>query len=115
MNVSTKPRLIEPGVKFFLNETLKNCHETKKKYFNQIVNIGLFILFIAIFGFILRVKYKGKLTPREKRIRDIKTQEYLVSKLKVMEVDRRRNRQDLITNLPVHKSEFQPEIRNLYN
>ena len=31
-----------------------------------------------------------------------------------MEVDRRRNRQDLITNLPVYKSEFEAAHRNLY-
>ena len=28
----TKPRLIEPGVKYFLNETLKQCRIFKNKY-----------------------------------------------------------------------------------
>ena len=27
-----KPRLTEPGVKYFLNETLKQCHTFKNKH-----------------------------------------------------------------------------------
>ena len=37
------PRLIEPGVKSFLNSTLKTCREFKNKYNNTLLNIGLFI------------------------------------------------------------------------
>ena len=114
MNPIGNPRLTEPGVKFFLNQTLKNCHQTKKNYYNMIVNTCLLFLFVLIFGILLRIKYKGKLTPREKRIKERKIQEYLISKLKIMEVDRRRQKQDLITNLPMYKSEFQASERNLY-
>ena len=81
MNTVSNPRLIEPGVKFFLHETLKNCHQNKKEYYNMLVNAGLLLLFILIFGIILRIKYKGKLTPREKRIKERKIQEYLISNL----------------------------------
>ena len=35
MNTVSNPRLTEPGVKFFLNQTLKNCHQTKKNYHNM--------------------------------------------------------------------------------
>ena len=47
-------------------------------------------------------------------IKERKIQEYLISKLKIMEVDRRRKNQDLITNLPMYKSEFHASERNLY-
>ena len=114
MNSALKPRLTEPGVRFFLDNTLKNCHQTKKDYFDKIVNSCLFFLFLFILGIILRTKYKGKLTPREKKIKERKLQEYLIAKLKIMEVDRRRNQQDLITNLPIYKSEFEATHRNLY-
>ena len=30
----TKPILIEPGVRYFLNETLKQCHIFKENYNN---------------------------------------------------------------------------------
>ena len=114
MNSIGNPKLTEPGVKFFLNQTLKNCHETKKNYYDMIVNTCLLFIFILIFGAILRIKYKGKLSPKEKRIKERKIQEYLISKLKIMEVDRRRKNQDLITNLPMYKSEFHASERNLY-
>ena len=41
-NDFSKPKLTEPGVKFFLNETLKQCHIIKNNFHNTIFNIGLF-------------------------------------------------------------------------
>ena len=29
----SKPILTEPGVKYFLNETLKQCHKFKEEYY----------------------------------------------------------------------------------
>ena len=34
-----KPMLTEPGVKYFLNETLKQFHKFKEKHQNMILNI----------------------------------------------------------------------------
>ena len=34
-----KPTLIEPGVKYFLNQTLKQCREFKDKFNNSLLNI----------------------------------------------------------------------------
>lgn len=39
----SKPVLIEPGVKYFLSETLKQCNQFKNKYNNILFNISLFI------------------------------------------------------------------------
>jgi hypothetical protein len=39
---SPKPILIEPGVKYFLHQTLKQCHNVREKFHNTIFNIGLF-------------------------------------------------------------------------
>ena len=41
------PRLVESGVKYFLNETLKQCHIFKERFHNWIFNIGLFLLFLT--------------------------------------------------------------------
>ena len=46
----TKPTLIEPGVRYFLNETLKKCHIFKENYKNLMINIGLLLSFIIILG-----------------------------------------------------------------
>ena len=54
------PRLIEPGVKYFLNSSLEQCHTFKNKYNNLLYNLGLFIAFIGIVGLTLYFKYKHK-------------------------------------------------------
>ena len=45
-----RPRLIEPGVKYFLSASLEQCHILKNKYYNFLYNLGLFILFTTIVG-----------------------------------------------------------------
>lgn len=62
---SPKPVLTEPGVKYFLNQTLKQCHIVRDNFHNMIFNIGLFIGFLLVLGLILLYKYKGKLSPVE--------------------------------------------------
>ena len=43
----TKPTLVEPGTKYFLNETLVRCAKFKKEYYNNMLNI-IVIIFIII-------------------------------------------------------------------
>ena len=66
----SKPILIEPGVKYFLSQTLKQCNEFKNKYNNIIFNISLAVGFFLLLGTILLYKYRGKLTPSEKEIKN---------------------------------------------
>ena len=33
--------LVEPGMKYYVNETLKQCHTFKEQYNNKIINISL--------------------------------------------------------------------------
>ena len=63
---SPKPSLTEPGVKYFLNETLKQCHIVKNQFHNTVINVGLLIGFLLVLGLILLYKYKGRLTDVEK-------------------------------------------------
>jgi 16S rRNA C1402 N4-methylase RsmH len=66
---STKPSLIEPGVKYFLNETLKQCNHFRNAFHNTIFNMIIGTIFLLILGMILLYKYKGKLTPSEKEVK----------------------------------------------
>ena len=75
----TKPTLIEPGVKYFLNQTLKQCHIIKEKYNNVLFNISLFICFMLVLGGILLYKYKCRLTPHEKAEKNKEKQQYILS------------------------------------
>jgi hypothetical protein len=96
----TKPILTEPGVKSFLNSTLKQCHEFKVNYYNYMFNIGFFIGFLILLGGLLLYKYKGKLTDDEKRQLDNVKQQYILSKIKNFQISKQRAKEELITGLP---------------
>jgi hypothetical protein len=102
----TKPTLIEPGVRYFLNETLKQCHIFKENYKNLIVNIALLIFFIIILGIILLIKYKGKLTPGEINQKELEKKKYILSKIKNYQDARKKEEQELITGLPHWDKEY---------
>ena len=63
--METIPSLCEPGVKYFLNGSLKECHKYKEKKMTIIFNIGMLFLLITLISGFLIYKYKGKLTPSE--------------------------------------------------
>jgi hypothetical protein len=96
----TKPVLIEPGVKYFLKETLKRCHVFKESHNIFLLNISLFIGFLVILGVILLYKYKGKLTPKEIQIKDNEKKQYILTKIKNYQDTKLRESQSLITGLP---------------
>ena len=103
---SPKPTLIEPGVKYFLHQTLKQCHIVREKFQNTIFNIGLFIGFLIILGLILLYKYKGKLTPVEIERKMKEKQQYILSKVQKFQQAKRKAHQELITGLPAWESEY---------
>tara|TARA_Y100000588_G_C13777534_1_gene720892 strand:- start:109 stop:459 length:351 start_codon:yes stop_codon:yes gene_type:complete len=94
------PTLIEPGTKYFLYETLKNCNKKKNFYYCTIFNIFLLIIFLTILGIFLFYKYKSKLTPKEKKEQKVKEQEYIMTKLRNFNEEAQKQRNLLITNLP---------------
>jgi hypothetical protein len=96
----TKPILTEPGTKFFLSETLKQCHIIRNQFHNIVFNVGLFIFFVLVLGAILLYKYKGRLTPVEKQRKDVEKQQYILSKIKNLQQAKKIAHQELITGLP---------------
>jgi len=102
----TKPILIEPGVRYFLNETLKQCHKFKEKYNNMLFNILLCIGFFIILGMILFIKYKGKPTQEEKEQKETEKKQYILSKIRNYQDAKIRSQQELITGLPHWETEF---------
>jgi len=102
----TKPVLTEPGVKYFLDQTLKQCHIVKDKYYNYLFNMGLFIFFIIILVIILFWKYKGRLTPLEIDKKNKEKQQYILSKIKNLQQAKKIAHQELITGLPSWDNEY---------
>jgi hypothetical protein len=103
----SKPSLVEPGVKYFLRETLKQCKEYKEKYHNYIYNAGLFLCFMFVLGAILLYKYKGKLSAEEMQQKDREKKQYILSKIKNFQDAKRIAHQELITSLPSWDNEYE--------
>ena len=97
---SSKPTLVEPGVKYFLKETLKQCRQFKNTYNNLLFNICLGVAFFFILGTVLIIKYKGKLTTEEINEKTRVKQQYILSKIKNYQNAKRVAQQELISGLP---------------
>ena len=99
-----KPKLTEPGVKYFFKGILKECNNYKQNNYNLIYNISLFILFFSILGIILFYRYKGNKTSQEKYVKTLQDKQYIMSKLVYYNRANIENNQkiknNMITNLP---------------
>lgn len=107
------PLLIEPGVKYFLGETLRQCHKVRESYNNQLFNIMLFMFFIFVLASLLIYKYKGKLTPEELEHNDSEKKQYILSKIKNYQQDKVKEQQELITGLPHWENEYESDSQAL--
>lgn len=97
----SRPILTDNTTKFFIRSSLKDVRQFKNKYITIFVNIGLFLAFFGILGILLYCKYKGKLTPEETRIKDNQKKQYLFEKLHKISYEKRKENQNLITDLPI--------------
>lgn len=110
-----KPILVENGTHYFLRELLKKCHGIRMNYYNQIYNIGLFILFISIMSLLLIYKYKGKLTDEEIAEKERDKQMYILSKIKNYQSSRQKLSNNMITGLPEWENEQEYVLRKVIN
>ena len=112
--ITTNPKLIEPGVKYFLDETLKNCNKTKKIYLNKMINIGLFLLFILIIGSILYYNYRNKndkLRIMKNEIKNQRTRNEIIELIRKLNDDKYKEEGTIITNLPYFESDFESAMK----
>jgi hypothetical protein len=96
------PQLIEPMAKYYLFDTLKVCHNTRTTIYYYALNIGVFLLFISIFGYLLYYNYTHKLSDYEKERKMIRDQQYVLSKIRFYQEEKKQNTSRIsnITNLP---------------
>lgn len=95
-----KPSLIEPGMQSYIKGTLKNCKNYKNQYSNFMFNIIMCIGFFLLFGVILYVKFKGKITKKERQKKNRDKQYYILSKLQKLKDIQSSPNGNMITNLP---------------
>jgi hypothetical protein len=93
--------LIEPTVKYYLFNTLQSCHTNRVNVYYYVLNIGVFLLFTGITGYILYYCYTHKLSPQEKQQRMLRDQNVVLSKIRMYQEDMQDRRMSDITNLPV--------------
>ena len=97
----SKPLLTEFSTKYYIRHSLKDVRRLKDKYITIFVNIFLFLLFVGLVGGLLYYKYKGKLTPQEKKQKEQQKKQYIFQKLHQISYDKQKESQSLITNLPL--------------
>jgi len=117
MNIKT-PSLIEPGVKFFLKKTLKQCNTNKNIQFYYWWNMCLFLLFLFILGSLLIWKKKTRLTKEEITNNHTKQKNYIIEKINSIRESKKREREKenhhIITTLPKFESDYERMHKNFY-
>jgi hypothetical protein len=77
------------------------------KYNVILLNVGVFFVFVAVFGGILYYLYKTKSTPQENYNKMMKDQEYILSKIRYYQEQKQKidtaaaQSSSSITNLPI--------------
>lgn len=94
------PLLIEPGVKYFLNNSLINCKQYKTVKNSLFINVYLLIFLIVLISVILYYKYEHRPTLEEKQKKEILKKTYILSKIKSINNKSHEDYKKLITSLP---------------
>lgn len=106
-----KPILTEPGVKYWLSQTLKECRGFKDKHVSFIYNIIMLVLLVMVVSGFLSYKYKGYITPDEQAEKNKQKQEFIVSKLQQLALYKKQN----VNNTWGQHSEYDVFNRKIYN
>ena len=108
------PSLTEPGVKYFIGETLKNCKVKKDIFNNKVLNVCLFLFFVIIISLLLYYKYKTRPTDEDKKkIKQLK-RDYFITKVRKLQAKKAKELNQSITNLPKFESPFELLHKNFY-
>lgn len=76
------PRLIEHGAHSYMSSILHNCHTNRVNIYLYVLNSAVLITFLLFVVIILYYCHKNKSTPEENRQKNLKEQEYILSKIK---------------------------------
>jgi len=111
---SDYPTLTEPGVKYFLRETLKQCNDKRHNYYNIIYNCGFFLFLLILVGVCLSYRKRHKLTPEEKKEKKERDHAHIMVKIKTLREERKKINNEIITNLPKFESNFEVMHKKYY-
>jgi hypothetical protein len=100
MQANNYPKLIEPGLLQQLNQKLHQSHAWRVQYQNMIYNTFLFACLTIGVGLVLWYKYKGKLSPLEKKHKEYQSQAYILQMLQRMNLLSSPSTTSFTTHLP---------------
>lgn len=97
------PKLIENNVKNYLYYSLQKCHQNRVNLYSIVLNVGVTIFFIGLFGITLYYCRKKKPNQVDLERKNIKDQELILSKIRYFQQVKQHQRESManLTNLPV--------------
>lgn len=94
------PCLTEPGIRYWMSQSLSECRKLKDNSMNVFYNIGLTIaLILGVLAF-LYYNYKGNITPEEIATKNRVKQEYIMSKLQKLTTLKKQKGTTMLTEQP---------------
>ena len=95
------PRLIESGAHNYMSGILHSCHSTRVNIYLYALNIGVFVFFVGLTAVVLYYCYRNRLSPEEAYQKQLKEQEYILSKIRYYKEQQRNiTSKASITGLP---------------
>ena len=104
--MSDIPNLVEPNVRYFIDNSLKSVHEYKMNTYTFFLNFTAGALFVLVFGGILYYRYKSKPTPYEIQQKMKRDQEIVMSKIQMYQDDRKRSNFSDMTKIPFVDTDY---------
>jgi Na+/H+ antiporter NhaD/arsenite permease-like protein len=80
--------LTEPGVRTHLLRTLEDCKQIKFTYYTTVVNVTLFVVFVAIVAGVLHFKKKSKRTNEEKNKKNEEDRAYIINRIRSLQIEK---------------------------
>ena len=84
----------------------------KYEYTSKLYNWGLLAFLVTFLLTILYFRYKGRVTEKELKERERKKEQYILSRIKNYQDEKRKSSQQLITGLPHWSNEYDEIYKN---
>jgi len=78
----TRPLLIEPITKYYIDQKLKSCHNVRTNIYSSIINGTVIVLVLGVIFFVLYTIYINKPSDEEQREQNLIAQHIIMNKLK---------------------------------
>ena len=106
MSDDTMPKLVEPNVRYFIDNSLKSVHEYRMNNYSFFLNIGAVVFFVLVFGGVLYYRFKSKPTPYEIQQKMKRDQEIIMSKIQMYQDDKKRGSYSEMTKMPFVDTDY---------